>query len=45
MILNKLENKNFLNKAPKDVINNISKRSSKLLEEIATKQNAISRLK
>lgn len=44
MLNNKLENKSFLEKAPKDVIDKIRNRSSILVEEIDTKLKAIERL-
>ena len=44
MLNNKLKNKSFLEKAPKDVIDKIRKRSSILVTEIETKLKAIDRL-
>ncbi|MFL2801586.1 MAG: valine--tRNA ligase [Paracoccaceae bacterium] len=44
MLNNKLKNKSFLEKAPKDVVEKIKKRSSILVEEINTKLKAIERL-
>ncbi len=44
MLEKKLENKSFLEKAPKDVINKIRQRSLILIKEISTKQQAIERL-
>ena len=44
MLNNKLKNKSFLEKAPKDVIEKIRKRSSILVTEIDTKLKAIDRL-
>ena len=44
MLINKLKNKSFLEKAPKDVIDKIRKRSSILVSEIETKLKAIDRL-
>jgi len=44
MLNNKLNNKNFLEKAPKDVVDKIRKRSSVLVEEINSKLKAIDRL-
>jgi valyl-tRNA synthetase len=44
MLNNKLNNKNFLEKAPKDVVEKIRKRSSILVGEISTKLKAIERL-
>ena len=44
MLNNKLKNKSFLEKAPKDVIDKIRKRSSILVTEIQTKLKAIDRL-
>ena len=44
MLNNKLNNKSFLEKAPKDVVDKIRKRSSILVTEIDTKLKAIDRL-
>ena len=44
MLNNKLKNKSFLEKAPKDVVDKIRKRSSILAVEIDTKLKAIDRL-
>ena len=44
MLNNKLKNKSFLEKAPKDVVDKIRNRSSILVEEIDTKLKAIDRL-